>query len=89
MSKKYKKQECVAKGASSRVRVLFISAAVAECGILRQGYLLWLYCREIPRIVFTLVLLDSAVIKVKIIHLVMSPKAKVKSQIGVEFDFLY
>ena len=38
--------------ASRRVHVL--SAAAAEGGILYQGYLLWLYCGEIPRTVFTL-----------------------------------
>ena len=39
----------MAKSSSSRVHILFISAAVAEGGILHQGYLLWLYCGEIPR----------------------------------------
>ena len=44
----------MAEGASSRVHILFISAAVAEGRILHQGYLLWLYCGEIPCIVFTM-----------------------------------
>ena len=48
------KQVYVAEGASGRMRVLFISAAVAEGRILHQGYLLWLHCGEIPRAVFTL-----------------------------------
>ena len=43
----------MAEGTFSRVHVLFISAAVAEGRVLRQGYLLWLYCEEISRIVFT------------------------------------
>ena len=34
----------MAEGSSSRVHILFISAVVAEGGILRQGYLLWFYC---------------------------------------------
>ena len=45
----------VAEGGSGIVCILFISAAVAEDGILRHGYLLWLCCGEIPHIVFTLV----------------------------------
>ena len=37
---KQAKQESVAKGSSSIVPVIFISAAIAEDGLLRQGYLL-------------------------------------------------
>ena len=56
----------MAEGASSWVHILFISAAVAEGGILHQGYLLWLYCGEIPHIVFTVHIIQARHILVEV-----------------------